>query len=60
LLQQLIFIISDGQAFVFDKRPINSNRLTVEDDDSLYSRSLPHENEFPSRLQRQRGEYWQV
>lgn len=45
----------DGQAFVFDKRPINSNRLTVEDDDSLYSRSLPHENEFPSRLQRQRA-----
>lgn len=47
----------DGQAFVFDKRPINSNRLTVEDDDSLYSRSLPHENEFPSRVRRQRGEF---
>lgn len=40
---------------MFDKRPINSNRLMVEDDDSLYSRSLPHENEFPSRMQRQRG-----
>ncbi|XP_070497619.1 5'-AMP-activated protein kinase subunit beta-1 [Chironomus tepperi] len=47
--------IRDGQAFVFDKRPINSNRLTVEDDDSLYSRSLPHENEFPSRVHRQRA-----
>ena len=51
------YFFVDGQAFVFDKRPINSNRLLVEDDDSLYSRSLPHENEFPSRVQRQRGEF---
>ncbi|KAG5666853.1 hypothetical protein PVAND_014861 [Polypedilum vanderplanki] len=46
---------TDEQAFVFDKRPINNNRLTVEDDDSMYSRSLPHESELASRLHRQRA-----
>lgn len=45
---------SDGQAFVFNKQPI-PNRLGVEEDDSLYSKSLPHENEFLSRHQRPRA-----
>jgi 5'-AMP-activated protein kinase, regulatory beta subunit len=32
-----------------------ANRLGIEDDDSLYSKSLPHENEFLSRIQRPRA-----
>jgi 5'-AMP-activated protein kinase, regulatory beta subunit len=46
--------VTDGQAFVFDKRPI-PNRLGIEEDESLYSKSLPHENEFLSRIQRPRA-----
>lgn len=34
---------------MFDKRPVITNRLGIDDDDSLYSKSLPHENEFLSR-----------
>ena len=42
--------ISDGTAFVFDKRPTNTtNRLGVEEDESLHSKSLPHDQEFLSR-----------
>ena len=51
-----LLLPSDGQAFVFDKRPINTNRLGIEEDDSLYSKSLPpHENEFLTRPARQRA-----
>lgn len=46
----------EGQAFVFDKRPVPQSRLTVDEDESLYSKSLPHENlSFPSKLPRQRA-----
>jgi 5'-AMP-activated protein kinase, regulatory beta subunit len=48
-------LLSDGNPFVFDKRPAIPIRLGVEEDDSIYSKSLPHENEFLSRLPRQRA-----
>lgn len=41
--------VTDGTAFVFDKRPVVPSRLGVEEDDSILSKSLPHENEFLSR-----------
>lgn len=47
-------LFSDGQAFVFDKRPVINNRLGIEEDD-VYSKSLPPENEFLSRIQRPRA-----
>lgn len=40
---------------MFDKRPVIPNRLSVEEDESAYSKSLPHENEFLSRAPRQRA-----
>lgn len=46
-------LLLDGTAFVFDKRPINPIRLGIEEDDSIYSKSLPHETEF--RVPRQRA-----
>lgn len=48
-------LILDGTAFVFDKRPAITNRLGIEEDDSIYSKSLPHDNEFLNRAPRQRA-----
>lgn len=47
--------LPDSAAFVFDKRPITNNRLGVDEDESLYSKSLPHDNEFLNRAPRQRA-----
>lgn len=46
-------LLSDSTTFDFDKRPINPIRLGIEEDDSIYSKSLPHETEF--RVPRQRA-----